>query len=147
MQVLQILDPVLVQQILQAAPFVVMAAAVMFSACLFFALRRDFHQVLAGIKRDLKRLQAETGQLNRDFAEFGVRLQDAEERAGVLVPPPALRSGLNVTRRTQVIRMFRRGDRPEGIAQSLNLPRGEVELLLKVHRLAVDGKNHAKLSE
>jgi hypothetical protein len=36
--------------------------------------------------------------------------------------------------------MFRHGDAEEAIASKLGLPRNEVKLLLKVHKLAVNGQ-------
>jgi len=47
------------------------------------------------------------------------------------------RPGLNVTKRSQVLRMHRRGDTPEQIAALLEVPLQEVHLLVKVHRLIV----------
>lgn len=43
---------------------------------------------------------------------------------------------LNVSRRSQVLRMSRSGDAPERIASALGVTRAEVDLLLKVHRAA-----------
>jgi len=45
--------------------------------------------------------------------------------------------GLNLTKRSQAIRMHRRGDSPEHIAKSLEIPLQEVDLLLKVHRIVI----------
>ena len=53
--------------------------------------------------------------------------------------PP--RSGLNLNKRSQVIRMSRRGEQAEKIAASLNLPQREVELLLKVYGRVVYSSN------
>jgi hypothetical protein len=47
------------------------------------------------------------------------------------------RSGFNLGKRTQALRMHRQGESPEQISASLELPRQEVELLLKVHRIAM----------
>ena len=133
-----------VPHIFQTAPYVILTVAVLFPACLILRLRRSFSKALAAIHSDLQQTNAEIEQLHRNFAEAYGKIQDAEERAALLVPPTAPKSGLNISRRTQVIRMSRRGDRPENIAASLNLPKGEVELLLKVHRLAVDGRLPAR---
>ena len=62
---------------------------------------------------------------------------EAEKQTGLLVPPPATRSGFNLSKRSQAIRMSRRGETPSQIAAALELPQGEVDLLLKVHRLVV----------
>jgi hypothetical protein len=43
---------------------------------------------------------------------------------------------LNVSRRSQVLRMSRSGDAPERIASALGVAKAEVDLLLKVHRTA-----------
>ena len=45
--------------------------------------------------------------------------------------------GLNLSKRSQALRMHRRGDTPEQIASTLGVPLQEVELLLKVHRIVV----------
>jgi hypothetical protein len=44
---------------------------------------------------------------------------------------------MNLSKRSQVLRMHRRGDPPDQIATSLAVPRQEVELLLKVQRIVL----------
>ena len=56
----------------------------------------------------------------------------------MLVAPPASRSGLNLSKRTQVLRLHRNGQSSAGIAETLALPRAEVDLLIKVHQIVVD---------
>jgi|SRR5579871_4345757 len=46
-------------------------------------------------------------------------------------------TGLNSATRTKVLKMHRLGQTAEQIAANLSLPRGEVELLLKVHQIAM----------
>jgi hypothetical protein len=49
---------------------------------------------------------------------------------------PALpRPGLNLSTRSQALRMHRRGNPPERIAAALQVPLQEVDLLLKVQRI------------
>jgi hypothetical protein len=65
---------------------------------------------------------------------MNTRLNEAEERASTpMVPSPARRS-VNLSRRSQVIRLWRRGEPIETTAVTLGLPRREVELLLKVQQ-------------
>ena len=45
--------------------------------------------------------------------------------------------GLNVSKRSQALRMHRRGDTPEQVASTLGVPLQEIELLLKIHRIVV----------
>jgi len=65
-------------------------------------------------------------------------LRDIEGQTGMLVAPPPAKSGLNLSRRTQVLRLHRAGSDSTTIAVSLGLPRSEVELLTKVHRLMLE---------
>ena len=120
-------------------PLALLAAGLLTSIYLFVTLKCELQKGKARLKRDLARTEVENRDLKRRIEDLSLRLEDAEDRAGVLVPPAPPKSGLNLGRRTQVIRMWRRGDRPDTIATSLNLPKNEVELLLKVHQLAVNG--------
>jgi hypothetical protein len=53
--------------------------------------------------------------------------------------PPAVpqRAALNLSKRSQALRMHRRGETPQKIAAALEIPRQELELLLKVHRIVM----------
>jgi hypothetical protein len=50
---------------------------------------------------------------------------------------------VNLTRRGQVLRLFRRGDSPRQIASSLGMRKGEVDLIVKVHQMALNRSNSA----
>ena len=52
------------------------------------------------------------------------------------VPGPP-RSALNLEKRSQALRMHRRGETPPQIAAALEVPRQEIELLLKVHQVVL----------
>jgi hypothetical protein len=94
----------------------------------------------AGAARSAQRRQEEIEQklvdLLSDVEGLRARIEEAESRTGGLVPPAPARSGLNLNTRAQAIRLDRRGSTPAQIAAILGLPAGEVDLLLKVHRLA-----------
>jgi hypothetical protein len=49
-------------------------------------------------------------------------------------PAPAVGPALNLTKRTQALRMLRRGESVESISSALRAPRNEIELLVKVQR-------------
>ena len=75
-------------------------------------------------------------QIALDFDEFGKRFPDGHTQAAVHIPVWASSEiPLNLNRRGQVIRLFRKGKTVGDIAQDLNVSQGEVELLLKVHDL------------
>ena len=121
------------------APYALLAAGCIFG--LFFLL--SFEKEIRGLKSRLGRRQAGDSAATRDLKvqvqELNERLRDAEERAGIPIAPPAPKASLNLNKRTQVLRMSRRGERSENIAASLSLPRREVELLLKIHGLVLNG--------
>jgi hypothetical protein len=73
--------------------------------------------------------------LCRRITELEEELAATERRNATLVAPQAPRPGLNLSVRAQALRMHRRGDPPDRISAELRVPRGEVELLLKVHRI------------
>lgn len=125
--------------LLPIAPYLFMVIGFSLCVYLFVTLKREIS--LLGMrlgKRDASIEEAQQTVLAR-VEEFRRELQCAEQRTAQLVPPPPLRSGLNLNKRTQVIRMFRHGEAEAIIASKLGLPRNEVNLLLKVHKLAVNG--------
>jgi len=126
------------RSLLSLGPYALQAAGSI--ACLFVFL--TLKQEIRRLKSRLDRQQADEAETQRDLKlrleEITLRLRDSEDRAGVLVAPAPPRSGLNLTKRSQVIRMSRRGERAGNIAASLSLPREEVELLLKVNALTVN---------
>jgi predicted RNase H-like nuclease (RuvC/YqgF family) len=79
---------------------------------------RSLESTLAEARLDVQRLETD--------------LRQTQQQTGMLVPPPPLRSGFNLGKRTQVLRMHRAGRDPAAIAAELGVPRGEVELLIKI---------------
>ena len=104
---------------------------------LFMLMKADLR---GGDRRSRKRAEALEAGLHAvrvSLANLSKRLEETEKQSGLLVPPPPTRSGFNLNKRSQAIRMSRRGEMASQIAAALELPQGEVDLLLKVHRLVV----------
>lgn len=95
--------------------------------------------VLLSLRIEVRKLRSRlvNQNVNAQLEEMRTRLEEAEKHAGMLVAPPTLRSGLNLNKRSQVIRMSRRGERVDNIAASLKLPRRHVDLLLKIHGMVL----------
>jgi hypothetical protein len=51
--------------------------------------------------------------------------------------PPSPRAAFNLEKRSHALRLHRRGEPVSQIAAALELPRQEVELLIKVHRIVL----------
>jgi hypothetical protein len=95
------------------------------------------HEIGGGRKRQAA-LEVAIGQLSAEIGELRERVLESEARADVLVAPTPPRSGVNLSTRSQALRMFHRGAANQQIAAALGIPEKEVELLLKVQRMALD---------
>jgi hypothetical protein len=74
----------------------------------------------------------------RDSLEaLAAQLHDLQNHPPVAPTPGLPRPGLNLSKRSHALRMHRHGEGAEQIAAALDLPRQEVELLLKVHRIVL----------
>ena len=127
-----------------AVPFPLVAAgsgAIVLSifVYLFVSVKIDLWRFRKKALLDNEAFQRRCDVLEQRLAEMQAVVEDAEQRAAVLVPPPTSRSGMNLNKRLQAARMSKRGERPEQIAAALGLPRNEVALLLKVQRMTMPG--------
>ena len=118
-------------------PIEIYGLLVVAGTCLLYAF------VLHVKMRNLARMNRE----QREQFKTGMErwAQEAESLRSEISAQPPLRSqlGVNLNQRGQVLRMRRRGESPETIAAALGIPRNEVDLLFKVHRLALEQANGA----
>lgn len=77
--------------------------------------------------------------LQQRLDAVAAQLRELERQPAVTLAPGLPKPGMNVMKRSQALRMHRRGERAEQIAAALELPRQEVELLLKVHSIVISG--------
>jgi hypothetical protein len=83
-------------------------------------------------------LQLQTARLSAEIAQLKTKLEEIAEPGQSLLPNAAASAnGVNSTLRSKVLKMHRLGLSPERIAGSLRLPQGEVDLLVKVHRIVM----------
>lgn len=98
-------------------------------ARLAFAAARQNAALGANLQSGLEAIAARFESLEQQHE--ALRRQPAE------AAPDGGRAALNLNKRAQVLRMHRRGDPPEQIASLLEVPRQEVDLLIKVHRIII----------
>ena len=112
------------------------------TAVSLFALRRA-HGLLREleIRPDSPEAAAEshdTAELRRALEGLAAQVHDLQRTPpSASLDPAQPRPGLNLGKRTQALRMHRLGESPEQIAGTLQVPRQEVDLLLKVHRIVL----------
>lgn len=78
--------------------------------------------------------------LKWELISLADRIASLEGTAGAsesreVVGNATIRSGMNLNKRTQALRQNRLGQPSGEIAKTLDMPRAEVDLLLKVHRI------------
>lgn len=96
------------------------------------------------VKVDIRRAARKRAEDRKDILEACRKIQETiDEMRRQPAPPPPLPQpeplpagpASAMSRRAQVLRMARRGDRPDQIAASLGMPINEVALVLKVASL------------
>jgi hypothetical protein len=88
--------------------------------------------------RDAQKEFEEGIQSMRQTVEgLAAQVQDVQQQPRVMVAAGLPKPGLNLTKRSQALRMHRGGDSPDRIAATLEIPLQEVDLLIKVHRIVL----------
>jgi plasmid stabilization system protein ParE len=83
-------------------------------------------------------LEAALDTANEAVNRLATEVRDLQQQPRAEVAPaPLPRPALNISTRSQALRMHRRGDSPAQIASVLNVPLQEIDLLLKVHRIVL----------
>jgi hypothetical protein len=82
-------------------------------------------------------VDAAIGVLQQKIEDLQQQLEAVRRREAPSAVPHAARAALNLDKRSQALRMHRRGDDAAQIAASLEIPLQEVNLLLKVHRIVL----------
>jgi hypothetical protein len=103
---------------------------------LFFGLQRETRQTALRFEKQWQTHEACLEELRRAIEEARSEFRRFEKEADVRIEPPPVVSGLNTSRRRQALRLHCRGESPRQIAAALSLSRSEVELLLKIEKLA-----------
>jgi hypothetical protein len=84
-----------------------------------------------------------------DAVQSSIDALGAEVRGleGQPAGPMSVKPGLNLSKRSQALRMHRRGEAPAQIAAALNIPSQEVELLIKVQRIVLSNMQSKAASQ
>jgi DNA-binding NarL/FixJ family response regulator len=103
----------------------------------FLRARTLVREAARSAKADHDQCEIAVASLREQLNGLATQLQEARREAASSSSCSVPRSGLNLTKRSQALRMQRRGDATAEIASTLGVPLQEVDLLLKVHRIVM----------
>ena len=118
----------------------VLAAVALSLAACFRAkslVRGALRDAALAAKADLEHCESQVESLRTQLNGVAEQLQEARREAASSTTAFIPRPGMNLNKRSQALRMQRRGDPPSEIASALGVPLQEVDLLLKVHRIVM----------
>lgn len=105
---------------------------------LFVSVKNEM-RVMERRQRREHPLEAAVQELRARLDRAEAALQAAAQQKTQEEQPPCVpKTDVHLAKRAQAIRMNRRGESPATIAAALDIPRHEVELLLKVQRLLAE---------
>ena len=118
-------------------PYLLLAANTVLLLALFFGINQRLRKIGARSNAREAALQQESARISKLMSELNARIGilEKEDRHAGNTEPGA--SGLNSTLRGKVLKMHRLGQPAERISEVLRVPRGEVDLLVKVHAIVM----------
>ena len=129
--------------LIPVAPFALIGLTSILCLLIFLRLDSQIRALKSRGMRSRAIQEAHSRDLQLRLDKLSERLRETEERTGVLIPPAPPKSGLNLNKRSQALRMLRRGEPAGSVAASLHLPHREVELLLKVQGMVLNGSRES----
>ena len=114
-------------------PFVAIVLVLIAALACFVSAKREVYRLRQNADATQMALARKLEQVESAVAQIGE--PKIEASAPAAPTRPTLGPSLNLTRRTQALRMRRRGESVESIAAALSAPRNEIELLLKVYEI------------
>jgi DNA-binding NarL/FixJ family response regulator len=113
-----------------ATQYLITGVGLLASLCLWLGAKAELRSAR---KATAKSIEALSGEL-REISARLEQTRNASEAAVENAPLP-IGQAINLTKRAQVLRMRHRGESVNSIAAALQIPSGEVLLLLKIERL------------
>ena len=111
------------------AQYGMLAAGLIACLVLFAAVKVEIAVVRQRAQESEDALAAQVQEVESALGHIRQSVTEIEER------PVAVSPGMNLTRRTQALRMHHRGESVETIAAALSAPRNEIDLLLKLQSM------------
>jgi len=114
-----------------------LAAGLGFSLALFISVKREVTSLRLQLHRQQSAYASDLETHRASLEQLRLALLDAEriysESDNVVQMP---HTSMNLNKRSQALRMYRRGQTAQEISEALHLPASEVDLLLKIQSAA-----------
>jgi hypothetical protein len=125
-------------------PYLTVVGNLLLVLGVLLGLNQRVLQLRARAGKQEKALQTETARLTTEIAELKDRILELEQTDNSIAPAAAATgsvsatgNSVNNTLRSKVLKMHRLGQSADRIAGSLRVPKGEVDLLVKVHKIVM----------
>jgi hypothetical protein len=125
-------------------PYLTVVANLVLVLGVLLGLNQRVRQLRARTGKQEKTLETETARLSAEIMELKGQILELEQTDNSLAsssaaPASAAATGnsVNNTLRSKVLKMHRLGQSPDRIAGALRVPKGEVDLLVKVHKIVM----------
>lgn len=117
--------------------YILLSAGLSLSLFLFVSVKKENADLRKQLSEERRQINETMDSFRASMSRLELALEDTPEALPVPVFPPPSPVSMNINKRGQALRMHRRGESLEQIASALQMPRSEVELLLKVHRVVL----------
>lgn len=125
-------------------PYLTVAANLTLLLAILLTLNQRVRDLRARTGRQEKALEAETGRLSAEISELKCHMLELgnpenslASGTAALGPQAATGTSVNNTLRSKVLKMHRLGQSADRIAGALRVPKSEVDLLVKVHKIVM----------
>jgi hypothetical protein len=124
-------------------PYLTVVANLALVLVILFGVNQRVRDLRFRAAKQEKGLQAEIARLSAEIIEMKSQILELEQTdhslASAVAASPAAVPGnsVNNTLRSKVLKMHRLGQSPDRIAGALRVPKGEVDLLVKVHKIVM----------
>lgn len=126
--------------LLTLLPYLTVAANLLLVLGIMLGLSQRIRTLRIRAANQEKIAHVESTSLSTEIGELKRRIQDLEENGSPgfqAAPAASAEHSLNHTLRSKVLKMHRLGQPPERIAGNLRVNRGEVDLMVKVHKIVM----------
>ena len=131
--------------LLTLLPYLTVVANLALVLGVLLGVNQRVRRLSARSSKEQKAQQGETARLTAEIAELKTRISTLEEYEKTAQAAPAAdpaaavnaRNGISNTLRSKVLKMHRLGHSADRIAGSMRVPKGEVDLLVKVHQIVM----------